>query len=160
MSVQCINKHGEAIMDELSSSTLRLVHRFVTRQEVVAQAISELRPDWRKRPEVPFVGYWGENNEWKYRLHGVGCELTHIETGEPLEWDVYGLTTFDHFWFAYYVQWLFDAEPDNPDCLRLIASGATRNSNELSKFIGTILDALVEEQLLTKKGNKYTVIAK
>jgi hypothetical protein len=172
------------MMDELSSSTLRLVHRFVKRQEVVAHAIGELRPDWmlrvrldndnesqvtellravRKHAKTPQMGYWGKNKEWKYRLHGAGCELTNIETGEPLEWDVYGLTTFDRFWFAYYVLWLFNAEPDNPDSLGLIASGATRDRHELFVFIATILDALVEEHLLTTdgswKGIKYTVVA-
>jgi hypothetical protein len=162
MSVQYINKHSETIMDELSSSTLRLVHRFVKRQEVVAQAIGELRPNWRQRAGVSPVGNWGENKEWKYRLHGLGCELTNVETGEPLHWDVIGLTTFDRTWFAHFVGWLFDVEPDNPDCLVLGASGATGEWYELSEFIAKILNTLVDNGYLSTEGNwkgiKYTVV--
>ncbi|MEQ8675583.1 MAG: hypothetical protein RLP44_30690 [Aggregatilineales bacterium] len=56
-----------------------------------------LRHDWVK---IPQTGFWGEDNEWAYFLHGPGCRLTHVETGEIVEWDVGDIDRFNFNWFV------------------------------------------------------------
>lgn len=108
-------------MNKLNSIELAiytLVKRFVQRQAIVLEALKELRPDffmettdenvaiilaYRRSSQI---GYWGEGKQWEYFIHGRGCRLIHTITGEPVEWDVYDLNTFNQDWFVHHLEWL------------------------------------------------------
>ena len=52
-------------------------------------------------------GVWrdNENNEWRYFLHGGGCRLTNIKTGEPIDWDCPDVNSYDRHKFSYHLEW-------------------------------------------------------
>jgi hypothetical protein len=52
-------------------------------------------------------GTWkdSENNEWRYFLHGGGCRLTNLETGEPIDWDCPDTNSYDKHKFFYHLEW-------------------------------------------------------
>ena len=46
-----------------------------------------------------------ENNEWRYFLHGGGCRLTNIKTGEPIDWDCPDVNSYDRYKFTDHLEW-------------------------------------------------------
>ena len=103
-------------MTPIQSSIYELIKVYVDRQSLVLEALRELRPDFiirvegrisqqftrdewhtfvRKYASQLGIGFWGENDEWAYRLHGIGCHLTHTITGEIIGWDLGSLKRFD-----------------------------------------------------------------
>lgn len=63
-----------------------------------------LRANERK---IPQSGIWhdDENNEWRYFLHGSGCRLTNVETGEPIDWDCPDVKKYDTWKFMFHLIW-------------------------------------------------------
>lgn len=110
-------------MNEFQLYLYHVVKRFVTRQQIVYAALCDLRPDLiaflnggvddpddllalaDRHRNVPQKGEWGD---WQYFVHGVGCRLTHTETGEPLEWDLPDLRIFDRAWLYNYFEWYLE----------------------------------------------------
>jgi hypothetical protein len=119
-------------MDQLSSlqsSVVSLVKRFVGQQSIVLDAMRDLRPDiimplenhgspeeWTnlkiKYSKKSQLGYWGDNDQWEYFLHGGGCKLTHRQTGEIIQWDAGDLNKFNVDWFVDYLQWALKQNTD------------------------------------------------
>jgi hypothetical protein len=109
---------------------LALIAEFVARQQLVAEAITELRPDKfgiynKNTPEVfvaladkvlhvPDMGTWKRYGRWRYFMHGAGCLLTNFITAEPLEWDAPHRHEFDPYWFINWCLWLRKLHPDDP----------------------------------------------
>lgn len=52
-------------------------------------------------------GIWrdGENNVWRYFLHGGGCRLTNTKTKEPIDWDCPDVNSYDRYKFFYHLEW-------------------------------------------------------
>jgi hypothetical protein len=101
-------------MDTLSAAIYHLIERFVQRQQLPLEVIQKFRPHWidstKARPSKEYasatqLGYWGQDNEWAYFLHGRGCQLTHTITGEIVEWDAPDPYRFDPYWFARWLAW-------------------------------------------------------
>lgn len=157
---------------------------YVRRQALVREALKHLRPDLiveifesatpqeqvEMREEYsrqPSTGYWGQHNEWKYFLHGIGCRLTNVETMERIEWDVGDLQRFDRFWFLNYLEWLLGTNTMDED-ISLIRSELdkhtleSRQSYSRNRLIGEIytpiLEELVELGLLIRDGQGYTLL--
>lgn len=57
-------------------------------------------------------GIW--KNDWKHWLHGKGCRLTHIQTGERLDWDAPDAHAFRIEWFWNHLDWRLENESDDP----------------------------------------------
>ena len=57
--------------------------------------------------ELPQGGVWhdGENNEWRYFLHGSGCRLTNVKTGEPIDWDCPDVHKYNKWKFMFHLIW-------------------------------------------------------
>jgi hypothetical protein len=53
------------------------------------------------------IGVWQdvEKNEWRYFLHGGGCRLTNLATGEPIDWDCPDTNSYDRYKFFYHLEW-------------------------------------------------------
>ncbi len=58
---------------------------------------------------LPKEGIWrdSEQNEWRYSLHGGGCLLTNVKTGEPIDWDCPDVNVSDTFKFMKHLIWQF-----------------------------------------------------
>jgi hypothetical protein len=56
---------------------------------------------------LPQSGIWRdrENNEWRYFLHGSGCRLTNINTGEPIDWNCPDVNKYDQWKFMFHLMW-------------------------------------------------------
>jgi hypothetical protein len=56
---------------------------------------------------LPQSGIWQdrENNEWRYFLHGSGCRLTNVKTGEPIDWDCPDVNKYDKWKFMFHLMW-------------------------------------------------------
>ncbi|MDX2138158.1 MAG: hypothetical protein SF123_08680 [Chloroflexota bacterium] len=57
-------------------------------------------------------GIW--KRDWKYRVHGIGCQLVHVQTHEPLEWDAPDPVAFRFDWFYEHLLWRLMHEADDP----------------------------------------------
>ena len=57
--------------------------------------------------KIPQSGVWldKEKNEWRYFLHGSGCRLTNLKTGEPIDWDCPDVNKYDVWKFMFHLMW-------------------------------------------------------
>jgi hypothetical protein len=57
--------------------------------------------------KLPQRGIWrdSEQNEWEYSLHGGGCQLRNIETGEPIDWDAPNVNSYTLMFFERHLLW-------------------------------------------------------
>jgi hypothetical protein len=161
------------MVNELQDAVHKLVTKFVERQAVVLDAMRDLRPDMILPPETknnPKLqselrrkyaqdkgrGYWGTNDEWEYRLHGIGCHLTNTVTGEIIGWDLGSLKRFDGQWFVDYIEWLITH--DESDSIKTIKANLKEipvTRSELRSLTFPILDELVELGLLKAAQHRY-----
>lgn len=121
---------------DLDNIFRNLIVYFLERQRLVVLAMIELQPSLLSRmPDAKFpaidiqayienvdekdtegtrlyLGIW--KNDWKFRLHGYGCELIHTQTGEPLNWDAANSEKFRFEWFWEHLLWRSRYEGDDP----------------------------------------------
>ena len=145
---------------------LEAISYYIGRQKIVAQAMTDLGLDvttkfnsktplegnelekfkkWsEQRSKIPSRGTWvdKEGNKWEYFLHGEGCLLTNIETGEPIEWDIPQTDSFDPYFFHDNLFWQFKAES------RYDKVGSVRH--RLTELVNQLIEELIEEGKITK----------
>ena len=82
-------------------------------------------------------GIWrvDENNEWQYFLHGGGCRLTNMKTGEPIDWDCPDLNSYDKYKFLHHLEWQLSS-PERADKL---AMSRSLEKDELESLINEIV---------------------
>jgi hypothetical protein len=155
------------MVDYLQTAVHELIKRFVERQSIVLEALRDLRPDMimrierrgspkdctemrQKYSKASNIGYWGKNNEWAYRLHGIGCHLTHTKTGEIIGWDVGSLKRFDWYWFIDHLEWLLNTDIERSDVriVRAELSASEIDRDTLRKLILPILEQLQEAEVI------------
>jgi hypothetical protein len=166
------------MVDRLKSSVHSLIERYVQRQSIVLDAMRDLRPDIilpleapvdpqtrtvlrRNYAQAPNKGRWGENQEWEYRLHGIGCHLIHTTTGEVIGWDVGSLKCFDWTWLVDYIAWMLEVEKNAPEAevIRTELQISVIDVMELRNDILPILQQLEAEGILrAERENRYTLI--
>jgi len=164
-------------LNSLQSAVLNLTKKYTKRQDVVLQALNDLRPDivmrkmnthspkeiaeaTQKYYRTYPVGVWGDG-EWDFFIHGHGCRLTHKQTGERIEWDVGNLNTFDKTWFVNHLKWLLTQDGTDKD-IQIVNSRfqpTGKTSEELKEIIFPILLQLSEEGFLdqSRSGTHYTI---
>jgi hypothetical protein len=169
-------------LTETQSAVFALVRRFVERQQLVFDALMDLRPHFviyadhrtkltdKEGQEVSRLrlkyyrsspsGYWGTDNEWEYYVHGGGCRLTHTVTKEPLDWDAPNIYRFDKFWLVSYLEWLFQQQTDDEWVHILKMQFAERSVSlqkgifsKLHEFIFPILEELQQLGVLSEPDN-------
>jgi hypothetical protein len=115
-----------------------LIAYFIQKQHIVPLAMLDLNPRiltmggesifnisiepyihkhlaWQQTIGDPLLlqyGVWKKT--WDYRLHGIGCKLTHRETKEPLQWDSPNPNAFRFDWFYEHLLWRKDYDMDDP----------------------------------------------
>jgi hypothetical protein len=80
--------------------------------------------------------------DWEYFFHGGGCELTHRETREPINWEGPDPAAFSFTSFIHHLEWRFSRS----DQLPLLKSYVAQYS-PLS--ILNLINALVQEGIIT-----------
>lgn len=151
---------GRLAMNSIQLAVHSLVSSFVQRQKLVLAALSEIRPDLldmvgekRVRPTKEYIkltqsGYWGEDKEWRYFIHGRGCRLIHTVTKEPIEWDAPDVQRFDPYWFVNWVDWLLTQE-DKSEHIRIIKTQCKDQHNEdVKTLVFNVLDQLQQAGVL------------
>lgn len=168
-------------LNPTQSAILELIKRFVERQRLVYDALKDLQPDKILRMEKqgspklwaklrikhaydPAIGLWGDNDEWHYRLHGIGCHLTHTITGEIIGWDVGNRNHFDWHWFTDWLAWLLQSDTDDDivTSIRPKFEYGGKYNTELYKQIEPILLELAEVGVLRRlrvNGTGFVLIA-
>lgn len=149
----------EAELNKIQLTILRLLETFITRQYLVFTAMQEIAPDklydipramieseidgvLRHIPK-PRPDYCGSNNEWKVWVHGIGCKLTNVESGEPIEWDAPDTQVFDAYWFSNWLTWhLKNSEPTDATTALL-----TRHLAETDSDVKTLVFETVNQLL-------------
>jgi len=156
------DEHEKLVKEQL----LDAIAYYIGRQKIVAQAMTELGLDittkfnsktpledneldkfkkWgEQRSKIPNRGSWvdKDGNEWEYFLHGSGCLLTNIKTGEPLEWDVPQVESFDPYFFHDNLFWQFKSED------RRAKVGSVRH--RLTELVNQLIEELIEDGKISK----------
>jgi hypothetical protein len=131
-------------MDEFLVTLENLVAYFVQRQRIVVLAMLDIHPTVlghtaqrllginlevyqkvhrEKRNSLArtkddnairslFDGVW--KNEWQFFRHGGGCKLTHLRTGEPIEWDAPDPQAITTHRFLDNLAWRLNNDMDDP----------------------------------------------
>jgi hypothetical protein len=108
---------------------------------------------------TPPSGYWGDNNEWQYFLHGGGCRLIHTVTGEPINWNATTVERFDKFWFLDYLLWLFANDPTDA-AVATLQPIAPHDAASMRDFTFVLLEQLSQLGKLSEMDsqNNYTLL--
>jgi Domain of unknown function (DUF6896) len=90
---------------------------------------------------LPQTGIWrdGENNEWRYFLHGSGCRLTNTQTGEPIDWDCPDVNKYDKWKFMFHLLWQLSSLDRGG---KLIST-----HNWISASLDPLLDGITNDEL-------------
>jgi hypothetical protein len=143
------------VLHSAEAALIPYIQQFVERQQIVEQALRELRPefllsfddyfDWimQNPASNPDSGYWGEHRAWRYSIHGHGCRLTHIETGEPLDWNPPNVDVFNLWFFKRWLEWALTQEHLEP-----VLQEWHRQQTYLDDGIKLILERLEQEGIL------------
>ncbi len=157
---------SKELLSELDSFIAYYIQR---RRNTVVQAMVALRPDLIKmhnlmellglqndeidesvnsfrnqqiEGQVQQEGSW--NNQWKYQLHGHGCELVNTQTSESFDWDVADPSIFFTGELLAYLKWITHRNPDIP--IDVSKNLLTLVSTDLNKS----LELLVQNDSLKK----------
>lgn len=73
--------------------------------------------------QISQTGTWYDATEqpWTYVLHGKGCQLTSLQTGEPIDWNAPHLTRFDTYFFLEHLRWQLQQPPYQAELAHLRA---------------------------------------
>jgi hypothetical protein len=166
-------------LDDVHKAVYSLIKRYVDRQQLVRNAIHDLRPDLlivvdgntrleelvqmtERHSGAPQSGQWGQLQEWSYFIHGRGCRLIHTTTREPIEWDAPDIRRFDRFWFMNYVTWLSSQIAKEEDIVRL-TSWLDRSDGKPQDLVFGLVQHLWEIGMLTAydplNRNKFTLVS-
>jgi len=125
------------MIEDMVNPLRNLLAYFIERQRLVVLAMIELNPKLLIPANSHFLGielkpYIVADNirqsqdtsslqhgiwkqEWKYRLHGLGCQLINLNTQEILEWDAPDPRSFRVDWFWQHLEWRFQHENRDPN---------------------------------------------
>lgn len=126
---------------EVTAAALRLIQHYWQRQQLVVDALLDLRPDIiKRRAEEPYTdplisarlkslfenqrldfkkgaflqkGVW--LNEWDYEIRNVRCSLTHKSTGEMLTWAASDPALVERGGFMSHLNWRLQHESQDAD---------------------------------------------
>jgi hypothetical protein len=79
----------------------QLVIRAVIEQGVTPQDLQAGVAGWYDKTAQ--TGEWGY--AWHFRFHGGGCELKHLQSGEPIDWIGPDPQSFSIHAFLYHLKW-------------------------------------------------------
>lgn len=150
---------------EMTYTFRNLMQYFLERQRLVVLAMLDISPtlltmDGAEIPPIDLVPYielfeerqahiqspselyrgiWKE--DWEYRIHGIGCKLTHMRTREPIEWDSPNSKAFRFDWFWQHLIWRNEYESDDPyvaRCSSWLKDVSEQHTHKMLSEKGTI----------------------
>jgi hypothetical protein len=166
-------------MDEILENLENLVAYFIQRQHLVVLAMLDIHPralrnsnnrilgidlepylkidrekfNWIRYSEDErikhslFRGIW--KNDWEFFRHGIGCQLIHLWTDEPIEWDAPDPYAIDVYWFSNHLAWRLKHEASDPyvsQCQQWLKE-VDGDLNDIKK----VLYILIDKQILFLK---------
>jgi hypothetical protein len=152
-------------MKTIEDTVQSLIQKYIDRQLIVLAAIKDLRPKFLLNTTpaealylaaleaqvdgIPDVGYWGDENEWSYHIHGGGCRLIHTVTEEPIDWNAPNPEVFDLFSFLKHLEWEMEQESENDD-ITIIKHNFRAQSRTLREFVLDIVNILCQNDRLIR----------
>lgn len=133
--------------DPIYAELYEAITHFYGRQQLVIRAIMDLGIEpatmrgasaWREKVEQH--GAWAK--EWSFFFHGGGCELTHQETGEPINWEGPDPAAFSIASFIRHLDWRLAHESR----LRRLRSVITEKGE---KAIREMIEGLIADGIIT-----------
>jgi hypothetical protein len=108
---ELMKKRGLGDQDRLHRELFEALAYFWAREQLVLHAIVGLGVSLQELPKgisawyekTPQSGMWG--NEWEFMFHGGGCLITHIHTGEPIDWNGPNPEGLDTLSFIPHLEW-------------------------------------------------------
>jgi hypothetical protein len=154
-------------MYEINERTIDLmrgvIEVYLERQKLVARAMLDVHPQplymcgthilgeeiephvqrWLKKIETndDFEHNWHDGiwqDEWKYHAHGLGCKLTHLETGEPIAWNAPHFDSYDQEPFMEHLEW------------RIVQTAPPGNVEGHSKWLHSIYQYMLDQRLIVQ----------
>ena len=181
---QEVDTSSKGFSEEFLETVRNLVAYYVLRQQLVVLAMLDLntinlskvgelnivpylkpfRERRRKRweamsntpnaEEVPESLIW--KGDWKHGVHGAGCLLVNLRTGEPIEWDGPDPNEFRIDWFMNNLIWRLKNESEDPyikACNDWLSSQQT-NVDTVKKAIFR----LIEKGVLNLRQSSYSCV--
>jgi hypothetical protein len=114
----------------------------------------EARSNGHDIEEAPESLIW--KGDWKHGVHGAGCLLLNLRTGEPLEWDGPDPNEFRIDWLMNNLIWRLKNEPEDPyikACNDWLLSQQT-DTNTVKKAIFR----LIEKGILNLRQSSYSCV--
>jgi len=112
-----------------------------------ASASDEARSMWeaiqraRTRRAVTQQGSWGDSGEWVYFLHGKGCMLRNIATGEMIGWNCPNARAFDPYFFLEHLRWRLETEEGNLPRIREIVASSSEGLESVIQLLKRMIEA-------------------
>lgn len=159
---------------DIENIVLELIMEFVGRLGIVQSAIHDLHPRLilkQKNITDPIerakfikdywyttkgIGIW--QNEWEYRVHGAGCQFTHIHSGEPLHWDMGHRNCFDKNWFVDYVVWHLNKDESDMFLAPLLTQLQEISTYGVREVVFPILKTLSKKHVLSEEINAHNYV--
>jgi hypothetical protein len=100
----------EALKDFIQR--LSLVKQVILDLGLTPEELQNLGPASWIQKNIPQTGIWKLDTWWQYFLHGKGCRLTNIVSGEILDWNSYNTSGIDvdPYAFIRYLKWRVDKQ--------------------------------------------------
>ena len=91
---------------------MSLVRKAVLDLGIKVDELQRLGPTTWILNGIPQSGIWKNNTDWQYFLHGKGCRLTNIVSGEIVDWDSDNESgvDIDPYAFIRYLKWRIDKD--------------------------------------------------
>lgn len=90
-------------------------------------------------------------SDWECFPHGAGCRLTHLQTGERIEWDGPDNYAFRIDWFLNHLRWRLENELDDP-YVHICNEWMKTNSADL-KVIEKAINCLIDLGIIVIRQN-------
>jgi hypothetical protein len=127
----------DPILVELYSA----IAHFYGQQQLVIRAIldlgiipSSLRGVSNWQTKVEQRGLWGK--DWEYFFHGGGCQIIHLITGEPINWEGPDPAAFSIPSFTQHLEWRIEQGAPLP---MLVAYMQTHGSTAIRPLVDRLI---------------------
>jgi hypothetical protein len=111
--------------------------------------------DEERTEDARAMSIW--KRDWDCFPHGYGCKLTHLKTGEPIEWDAPDCKAFRIDWFLNHLRWRLENEADD-FYVEIVSSWMKTYEADLT-MIDKAINCLIDLNVIIIKQNHICKLA-